>query len=124
MLDALHNEKAEEGLFKAKILSLSAALSALIELLRSEKITHLIRMPFLRVPEYWDALVYRFVTPNIAGVPLNDLTIRLDSSIVMVAGSWVYSPAAVLPFSTTLSSARFWLPITSTPVDPLVAVRS
>ena len=85
VLDALHNEKAEEGLFKAKILSLSAALSALIELLRSEKITQLIRMPFLKLPEYWDALIYRFVTPNIAGVPLNDLTIRLDSSIVMVA---------------------------------------
>ena len=42
-------------------------------------------MPFLKIPEYWDALLYRFFTPNIRGVPLVDLTIRLDSSIVMVA---------------------------------------
>jgi uncharacterized oligopeptide transporter (OPT) family protein len=85
VLDALHGEDAREGLFKAKILSIAAGASALIELLRSEKVTELLRVPFLKIPEYWDAILYRLFTPNIKGVPLVDLTIRLDSSIVMVA---------------------------------------
>jgi uncharacterized oligopeptide transporter (OPT) family protein len=37
------------------------------------------------VPAFWDDLLYRFFTPGIRGIPLQDLTIRLDSSIVMVA---------------------------------------
>jgi len=85
VLDALHDSDAREGLYKAKLLTGAAGLSALIELLRSEKVTELLRVPFLKVPEYWDALIYRFFVPSIRGVPLNDLTIRLDSSLVMVA---------------------------------------
>jgi uncharacterized oligopeptide transporter (OPT) family protein len=85
VLDALHGDDAREGLFKAKILAVAATVSALIELLHSEKVTELLHVPFLKIPEYWDALLYRFFTPNLRGVPLTDLTIRLDSSIVMVA---------------------------------------
>lgn len=85
VLDALHSEDAAQGLFKAKILSSFAGISALIELLRSEKVTDFLRIGFLKLPSYWDALIYRFFTPSIAGTSLADLTIRLDSSIVMVA---------------------------------------
>jgi len=85
VLDALHSENEAEGLFKAKLLSLAAALSALIELMRSARFMELIRLPGLKLPEYWDALVYRYFTPALAGTPLNELTIRLESSIVMVA---------------------------------------
>jgi uncharacterized oligopeptide transporter (OPT) family protein len=84
VLDALHSEDAAQGLFKAKILSSFAGISAVIELLRSEKVTDFLRIGFLRLPAYWDELIYRFVTPSIAGTSLADLTIRLDSSIVMV----------------------------------------
>ncbi|UCF67641.1 MAG: OPT/YSL family transporter, partial [Acidobacteriota bacterium] len=85
VLDALHHSEAREGLYKAKLLTISGAASALIEFLRSEKVTELLRIPFLNLPAYWDQLVYRFFTPSIRGVSLADLTIRLDSSIVMVA---------------------------------------
>jgi uncharacterized oligopeptide transporter (OPT) family protein len=85
VMDALHENDAREGLFKAKLLTLSAVVSALIELLRSGTVMCMLRLPMLRIPEYWDSLLYRFFTPGIRGVSLNDLTIRLDSSIVMVA---------------------------------------
>jgi putative OPT family oligopeptide transporter len=85
VLDALHRSDATEGLFKAKLLTGAAVVSALIELLRSEKVMGMLRVPMLKIPEYWDSLLYRFTTPSIRGVSLSDLTIRLDSSIVMVA---------------------------------------
>ena len=85
VLDALHTESGAAGLYKARLMGMAAGLSALIELLRSARVTELIRMPFLHLPGYWDELVYRFATPAIASIPLRELTIRLDSSIVMVA---------------------------------------
>jgi uncharacterized oligopeptide transporter (OPT) family protein len=85
VLDALHGEDAAEGLFKARLLTAGAGVSALIELMRSGRIMELVRLPFLHLPAYWDSLVYRFATPSLGGVPLSELTIRLDSSIVMVA---------------------------------------
>jgi len=85
VLDALHNSDAREGIYKAGILAGAGGLSALIELLRSQRVVELIRMPFLKVPGYWDSLIYRFATPTIRDIPLQDLTIRLDSSIVMAA---------------------------------------
>jgi uncharacterized oligopeptide transporter (OPT) family protein len=84
VLDALHNEKGSEGIYKAKILTGAAGVSALIELLRSERVVEILRAPFLKIPHYWDALVYKLFTPAVAGIPLSDLTVRLDSSIVMV----------------------------------------
>jgi uncharacterized oligopeptide transporter (OPT) family protein len=83
VMSDLHEAKGEEGLYKARVLGLGAAVSALIQLLRSEKVMHVLRAPFLVIPEYWDALVYRFFTPTIAGIPLQSLNIRLDSSMVM-----------------------------------------
>jgi uncharacterized oligopeptide transporter (OPT) family protein len=85
VLDALHSSDPREGLYKAKLLTGAGALSALIELLRSERVVELLRMPFLKLPAYWDSLLYKLFTPSLRGVPLQDLTIRLDSSIVMVA---------------------------------------
>jgi uncharacterized oligopeptide transporter (OPT) family protein len=85
VLDALHDSDAREGMFKAKLLSGAAALSALIELARSERVMTLLYVPFLKIPEYWDSLLYKIGTPNLRGIALNDLTIRLDSSIVMMA---------------------------------------
>ncbi len=85
VMEALHGEDAREGLFKAKILSLAAGLSALIELMRSERVMSLLHLERLRLPAYWSDLLYRYFTPQIRGVPLSDLTINLDSSIVMLA---------------------------------------
>jgi len=84
VMDNLHASGGAEGLFKAKVLGLGAAASAVLQLLRSEKVMHLFRTPFLAVPEYLDAPLYRLFTPRIAGIPLQDLNIRIDTSIVML----------------------------------------
>jgi uncharacterized oligopeptide transporter (OPT) family protein len=84
VMDNLHSAGASEGLFKAKVLGAGAAFSALVQLLRSEKVMHAVRLPFLTLPEYWDALVYKLATPRIAGIPLHDLNIRVDSSLVLM----------------------------------------
>ena len=86
VLDSLHtSEGAAEGVFKAKLLGFSAGIAALFEILRSDKVTDAIRAPFLRLPDYWDDLIYKFYTPRILGTPLKDLTIHLDTSLVMFA---------------------------------------
>lgn len=84
VMDSIHTGSGAEGLLKARILGAGAALSAAIQVLRSEKVMHLLRAPFLAIPEYWDAFVYRFFTPRLAGIPLQDLNFRLDSSIVLL----------------------------------------
>lgn len=84
VMDSIHTGSGAEGLLKARILGAGAALSAVIQVLRSEKVMHFIRAPFLAIPEYWDAFVYRFFTPRLAGIPLQDLNFRLDSSIVLM----------------------------------------
>jgi uncharacterized oligopeptide transporter (OPT) family protein len=83
VMDNLHTSSAREGIVKAKILGLGAGLSALIQLMRSEKVMHAVRAPFLAIPEYLDAPLYRLFTPRIAGIPLQDLNIRVDPSIVL-----------------------------------------
>jgi uncharacterized oligopeptide transporter (OPT) family protein len=37
-----------------------------------------------RGPPYWDDFIYKFATPAIMGTPLKDLTIRMDTSIVLM----------------------------------------
>ncbi len=83
VLNNLHGDSGD-GIFKAKILAYGAGVSALIETMRSEAVMKAIQMPFLKLPEFWDELVYGFYVPKIMGTPLKDLTIRWDSSIVMM----------------------------------------
>jgi OPT family oligopeptide transporter len=73
-----------DGLFKAKILGYGAGVSALLETLRNEKVMQSLKVGFLAIPEHLDDLVYRFFTPTLLGTPLKDLTIRIDTSIVML----------------------------------------
>jgi OPT family oligopeptide transporter len=84
VMDNLHGEGGAVGLFKAKVLGAGAAISAFIQLIRSEKVMAALRAPFLTLPEYWDDLVYKIATPRLMGVRLVDLNIQLDSSIVML----------------------------------------
>lgn len=84
VLDNLHSSMGKEGMMKAKLLMSSGALAAFIEFLRSDVILQKIRLGFLAIPHYWDELVYKLFTPAIMGTPLKDLTIRMDSSIVMM----------------------------------------
>ncbi|MFM8269192.1 MAG: OPT family oligopeptide transporter [Pseudomonadota bacterium] len=88
VMDSLHTDDGgKEGVFKAKILVFGASLSALVEFLRSEKLLSHLKWEKLHLPEYWDDFLYSangFI-PKIWGTPLKDLSVRWDSSIVMVA---------------------------------------
>lgn len=79
----LHSGEGKDGIFKAKVLLSGAGVASLIELMRSEKVMRLLRVPFLKLPEYWDDFVYKFATPAILGTPLKDLTIQWDTSLVL-----------------------------------------
>ncbi len=83
VLDNLHADSSD-GIFKAKLLMGGAALSALTETMRSEAVMKALKISFLKLPDFWDDLVYKFYVPKIMGTPLKDLTIRWDSSIVMM----------------------------------------
>jgi uncharacterized oligopeptide transporter (OPT) family protein len=86
VMDNLHaDDGGLAGMLKAKILVIGAGLSALIELMRSEKVMEHLKVKAMMLPEFWDDLVYKYVTPSIMGTPLKDLSVRWDSSIVMVA---------------------------------------
>ncbi len=85
VMDDLHNSRGEEGLFKSKVLAVSAAASAFIEALSDEALTAFLGIRSIAIPEYWDSVVYKYFVPRIMGTPLRELTISLESSIVMVA---------------------------------------
>ena len=85
VLQNLHSDEGgKDGVFKAKILGIGAGVSALLETLRNESVMTSLKLKFLAIPEYFDDFIYKFVTPTILGTPLKDLTIRLETSIVMV----------------------------------------
>jgi uncharacterized oligopeptide transporter (OPT) family protein len=85
VMDSLHTGEGAEGMFKAKILGAGAGISALVEILRNAKVTEWLHLKALHLPEFWDEIIYKYFTPNIMGTSLKDLTVRFDSSIVMVA---------------------------------------
>lgn len=84
VLDNLHTSDGKEGLLKAKILGAGAFLAASIEFLRTESILAKLGMKFMALPSHWDDFIYKFATPSIGGVSFKNLTIGIDSSIVMM----------------------------------------
>ena len=84
VLDSLHDDESNQGMFKAKLMMVGAGVSALIEILRADTLLEKFKMKFLAIPHHWDDFIYNFVTPKIMGTPMKDLTIQFDSSIVMM----------------------------------------
>jgi uncharacterized oligopeptide transporter (OPT) family protein len=86
VMDSLHTDDGgKEGLLKAKILVFGGLIASTIELLRNEKVMEHLKLKFMMLPEHWDDFVYKFVTPKIFDTPLKDLSVRFDSSIIMIA---------------------------------------
>lgn len=81
----LHGNQGAAGVYKAKLLSLSAALSAVVEALRNPGFVAKARLGWLLIPEHLDDFVYRWFVPKLLGTPLRELTVRVDSSLVMLA---------------------------------------
>ena len=85
VMHSLHAGDAATGIFKAKLLAITAGGSALVKTMQSHAIMEKLRLGFLAVPEYLDAWIYKFATPRIMGTPLKDLTVRADTDFVMMA---------------------------------------
>lgn len=84
VMDGLHDSDGTDGVYKAKLLGIGGAVASLIEFLRAGSLLEKMKLGFLSIPHYWDELVYRFFTPNIAGYSFAELTIRLETSIVLM----------------------------------------
>lgn len=85
VMDALHTSAAHEGMFKARVLVVAGAVSALLKLLQSHEILARLKVAFLTIPEFLDGWVYRLTTLRIGGVDLRELTVRPDTDFVMMA---------------------------------------
>lgn len=91
VLHNLHNSDGNDGLLKAKFLGVSALVASCIEFIRNEFIMKKIGLAFAQLPEHWDDFIYRFATPKILGTPLKDLTIKFDTSIIMMGSGALMS---------------------------------
>ena len=90
VLSSLHEEKnGKDGIFKAKVLALGAALSGLFETLRNESVMSAVKLKFLAIPEYFDEVLYKYFTPAIWGTPLKDMTVRFETSLVMMGAGGI-----------------------------------
>ena len=85
VMDDLHHAEALDGPFKMKLLGVAAGVSALIEFMADKVVMSFIGLKFLSLPEHLDKFIYHFVTPRIMGTPLKELTIYIETSVVMVA---------------------------------------
>lgn len=85
VMDALHHGSAADGLLKARLLAVMGGGAALWSVLKSEKVMTLIGLPFLHVKEYLDDWIPTLGTMRIGGVELRELTVRLETDVVMMA---------------------------------------
>lgn len=85
VMEALHSGDAAVGLFKAKILAVTAAVSSVVAVMKSEVIMKKLKLGFATIPEYLDGWVYKLAHPSIMNTPLKNMTVRLDSDLVMIA---------------------------------------
>jgi OPT family oligopeptide transporter len=85
VMDDLHNSEGREGVFKSKLLVVSAGISALIEALSDQAFMAFAGLKSYALPDYLDSPLYKYFVPKIMGTPLKDLTVSIETSLVMVA---------------------------------------
>ncbi|MBI4623924.1 MAG: OPT/YSL family transporter, partial [Verrucomicrobia bacterium] len=85
VMDALHSGNASEGMFKARVLLIAGALSAVAKLMQSHAVMTKLKAAALTIPEFLDAWIYKIATLKIGGVDLRELTVRPDTDFVMMA---------------------------------------
>lgn len=94
VLDTLHSTKSDKSVLSARLLIWSGALAIFLKFAQShkimEKIQEKIHLTLFSVPERLDEWYYRLAAkydwwiPNIAGVPIKELTIRPELEITMI----------------------------------------
>jgi uncharacterized oligopeptide transporter (OPT) family protein len=85
VMDDLHNSRDSQGAFKSKLLAAAAGISGLIEVVSDEASMTCMGLKNLALPDYLDDYLYKFCAPTILGTSLRDLTVSLETSIVMAA---------------------------------------
>jgi putative OPT family oligopeptide transporter len=84
VMNALHSGNSKEGVFKAAVLAVTGAASALIKIMQSQAIMAKLKLSFF-IPEFLDEWIYKFWSLRLGGVELREMTVRLDTDFVMVA---------------------------------------
>jgi uncharacterized oligopeptide transporter (OPT) family protein len=85
VMEDLHNSGDRQGLFKSKLLAASAGISALIEVVSDKASMTCMGLRHLALPDNLDDYLYNFCVPSILGTSLRNLTVSLETSVVMVA---------------------------------------
>ena len=85
VMDALHDGDAADGMLKARLLVVAAAVAAVLKLCQSAVLLERLKLSVLLIPDYLDEWVYRWVVPAVHGVSFKELTVRLDSDFVLMA---------------------------------------
>lgn len=85
VMDDLHNSGGSEGIFKSKLLVVSAGISALIEAFSDQAFMAFAGLKSYALPDYLDSPLYKYFVPRIMGTPLKELTVSVETSLVMVA---------------------------------------
>ncbi len=84
VMDALHHGQASGGLLKAKLLAGCTILAATFKLLQSEKVTHLLHLPWRVCESIWEC-IYRQAEeiPRLLGTRLDRLTVGIELDLAM-----------------------------------------
>ncbi len=85
VMDTLHHGEGAQGVFQAKLLAGCGGFSALLALMKSSVIMGKVKLAALTVPEYLDGWLYHLAKPSIKGVSLQQLSVRPDTDLVMMA---------------------------------------
>ncbi|NJK87927.1 MAG: hypothetical protein HC923_00035 [Myxococcales bacterium] len=86
VLHALHSGDAREGLYKGKLLLVTASLAAVLSVMKSHTLMERMKLGFLAIPDYVDGWVHRWLwDPKVLGIPLRELTVRVETDFVMMA---------------------------------------
>lgn len=85
VMEALHTGDAKTGLFKAKVLMVSAAIGAVVTVMKSEVVMEKLRLGLVRIPDYLDGWLYKVASPRLWGTELRHMTIRPDTDLVLMA---------------------------------------
>jgi uncharacterized oligopeptide transporter (OPT) family protein len=95
VMDALHEADEKEGLFKAKLLVAAGFAGGFVEFIKHGVLMRLL-FALNAIPGYWDDFLYgdgaiatwlkgRGMTPKIRGIELRELSVRWDTSIILMA---------------------------------------
>ena len=114
VLDTLHHGEGREGIFQAKLLAVFGSCAALIEVLKSSAVMQALGSKW-SFPGFLDSWWYRAVEgggvsgPKINGVPLQELSVRVDTDFPLMAAGGLMGVRTALSLLVGAAINYFWL---------------